>query len=152
MNVFGHLAFGLLVAAIFSFGVKGTFLSFDFLSVTALALISLAALLPDIDLGISRVSRVVFFVAIVFFSVFFKQYTNRIVSGFLQEWIAAIILAVLVVVVYVVIKPKHRTVTHTFAFGLVFAMFAYIVSNNNIGIATASLLSFSTHLLGDLKI
>lgn len=151
MNVFGHLAFGLLVAAIFSFGVKGTPLAFEFLSVSALALISLAALLPDIDLAKSRVSRAVFLVAIVFFSVFFKQFTVKIVTGFLQEWAAAIILAVALIVVYVLVKPKHRTTTHTFAFGLIFAAFAFIASNN-IGIAAASLLSFCTHLIGDLKI
>lgn len=150
MNAFSHLAFGLTTTYLFSIAVTNTFFAFNFFSIQAIAITSLAALLPDVDLAKTRISRVLILITAILLTIGAKPLFSFIKPE-LNAWIAAISVSLITIALYIALKPKHRTLTHTLSFGILYTGLTLVITSSY-GIALAALISFSTHLIGDLKI
>ena len=148
MNAFGHLMLGLVIGFIASFALSFTPFSFNFFSSTAIALIALGAILPDVDLKQSKVSRVLFLVAIVAIILGVYPFVSKHFST-IHSIIASIAFAVVITSIFGLLRPKHRTITHTPYFAIAFGVITFVISQN-IGIAIAATVSCASHLLGDI--
>ncbi len=112
----------------------------------------ISALAPDIDHDSSKIRKAAD-ITVPIFGVFFALSSSCYAdsSCILDNWRSIIISALAITGLYTIIitylKPKHRGITHTAAFALLFFMLLFTVSNFNF--AMFGLAGYASHLAAD---
>ncbi len=112
----------------------------------------ISALAPDIDHDSSKIRKaadITVPIFGVFFALSYSCYADS--SCILDNWRSIIISALAITGLYTIIitylKPKHRGITHTAAFALLFFMLLFTVSNFNF--AMFGVAGYASHLAAD---
>lgn len=112
----------------------------------------ISALAPDIDHDSSKIRKAAD-ITVPIFGVFFALSSSCYADSacILDNWRNIIISALAITGLYTIIitylKPKHRGITHTAAFALLFFMLLFTVSNFNF--ALFGLAGYASHLVAD---
>lgn len=148
MNHFGHILVGLGAGFVIPqlLASMGLF-SFNLPLTSFIAVAALGALLPDIDLKKSKVSKVVQLVFVVGGAVVLQP----LLLGFfplLVSWVVA--LAACAVGLFLILFPlrlKHRGVTHTFGAAVIFTLAVVIAAG--IGLGIVGFAAYGSHVVVD---
>ncbi|VVB58928.1 LexA-binding, inner membrane-associated putative hydrolase [Candidatus Anstonella stagnisolia] len=149
MNWIAHLAFSLAL-----FLAACAFYPSLLTSPSPILLCLTASILPDIDHKNSKISRLSFFISLVFLcalSVVFVSQTQQPLAEKLQlVLLSFILLAAALHVFLALLRPRHRGITHSFFF---FALLCVPVFFAFGATAAAGLsIGYLSHLLGDFTL
>ncbi len=146
MNFFGHVLVGLLVsglvALVINFAAPYSPLPYAALALTPtlLGVVLLGAILPDADHPQTRIHRLLQLGVLLLAAWLAYNYTHNLVLAILAGFAG--------VGLFVLLKPRHRGITHTktaaLAYGIIIALLA---QNALIGIVGA--VAYYSHLLAD---
>ncbi len=151
MNWRLHFVIGALAGAIVALALQ-----FDVFVIFLAGIIGgIAALAPDIDHDSSKIRKAAD-ITVPIFGVFFSLssacYAD--VECIIADWRAIIISALAITGLYTTVitylKPKHRGITHTILFALVFFFLLFTISN--LSFALFGLAGYVSHLLADQHI
>lgn len=151
MNWRPHFTIGAFAGAIVAL-----ILEFDIFVIFLAGIIGgLSALAPDIDHDSSKIRKAADITVPIFgffFSLSSSCYAN--VDCIMGSWRTIVISALAITGLYTIVitylKPKHRGITHTILFALVFFALLYTVSN--FAFALFGLAGYVSHLVADKHI
>lgn len=139
MNWASHVLFGLIAG-----GIAAYFFNFDYFLVVFSVL---GALAPDIDHDSSKIRKIIDFsfppLALAMVYSYFRTINETVIV-----YTLALIGIYHIVITY--LKPKHRGITHTFAFAFLISAIIYLLFSLNAGILF--FIGYASHLAADLKI
>lgn len=143
MNWKSHIFIGCLftlAAMLILFNIK------DFFTLTALTTFGgLSALLPDLDHDLSKGRKIldviVILGSILFFVFFFNSYSLQ------NSILYSLALMGIYFVLFALFKPRHRGVTHSIVFAVIYSVILFFLADFNL--AVAGFIGYFSHLLAD---
>jgi len=136
VNHFGHIIVGLVAAAAVNYIISTAHFAFFSLLqpltlTTLIAVAALGALLPDIDLAHSKISKLIGVIFVLLAMFLIQPLALRLVSGItpIASWVVALLISIgLLFAILFPLRLKHRGITHTFEAAVVFGIAIAIVS------------------------
>ena len=150
MNWIQHLIVGALAGLILCF-----FISVPIQFAIILIIFSaFSALAPDIDHSSSKIRQIADFTVPVF-SLFFAFFStcsdfSCVVANWMEIIKTALIFTGIYAIIMIYLKPKHRGITHTLFFSLIYGAIVFFLAGWHF--ALAGLVGYLSHLLADRHI
>jgi inner membrane protein len=139
LNYTQHLAigigFGLIILA-----------AFNSLTINSFIFIALCSILPDIDHPKSKISQLLYFLVFALSFLFIQPIIQKYFSLIISI-IITLLFSATVIIMWLAVKPKHRGLTHSLAFALVFMLIAVYFEGIVVGVA--GFFSYVSHIIAD---
>lgn len=151
MNWQPHLIIGAFAGAVIAY-----FFQFDFLTILFAGIIGgMSALVPDIDYDSSKMRQIADKLAPLF-ALFFSisSLCSVDISCIGINWKGIIVSTLAITGLYAIVmtylKPRHRGITHSISFSVIYFIALYILSNFQF--ALFGFAGYVSHLLADLEV
>jgi len=139
MNYIEHLTIGVLIGFL-------TLYAFNSINLNSIIFVSLCSILPDIDHPKSKTSQLLYFLiftlSFLFIQPIIQKYSNLIISI-----IITLLFSITTIILWLAVKPKHRGVTHSLPFALLFMLIA--VYFEGLAVGFAGFASYASHIIID---
>ncbi|MBS3067098.1 metal-dependent hydrolase [Candidatus Micrarchaeota archaeon] len=139
-----HAIIGTLLAALALYLMNVKFESIIFLSIFA----GFSALLPDIDHKMSKIRSIADKSFVLFALVY--SYNSCSNCQLLEIGKTAILLIGIYFLIITFLRPRHRGITHSLFFVVIYGAILYLLFNFNLAIA--GIIGYASHLIADKEI
>ncbi len=140
-----HAIIGAVLAAVVLYFLHANLITISILSIFA----AFSALLPDIDHSMSKI-RVITDRAIVIFALLYGYNSCNPSCQTLEFLKTALLLIGIYFLAITFLKPRHRGITHSLLFTVLYGAFLYAFFDLNLAIA--GVIGYGSHLLADRQI
>ena len=149
MNHFGHILVGLAAGFAIYYAASAAGLGLNLAVVNLVAVSALGALLPDIDLKQSKISKVAQLVFIAGGTILLEPFASKFFSfPILTSWVVALAAsAVLLFLILFPLRLRHRGITHSLEAAVVFGIAIALLAGLGAGII--GLAGYASHIVVD---